>query len=306
MILADRWFDFEVMYAGDGEKYERWGDVYLQRPDPQTIWPQNILINASGHANWPKPHGLYHRSETGGGYWSTEKSYPSKWKITYPAIGGQLTFIIEPTGFKHTGLFPEQAANWDFCGERIQSAAQAGRSIRILNLFAYTGGATLACSMAGAVEVVHVDASKGMIARSKENVVASGLVDHNIRYIAEDCNRFVEREIRRGRTYDGIIMDPPAYGRGPAGELWKLEDALFPLVSKCSELLSEDPLFFIINSYTTGLSALVLENVLRLAVKPQHGGAATSDELGLRVSKMDLILPCGSVGRWTPDAGKRG
>jgi 23S rRNA (cytosine1962-C5)-methyltransferase len=306
MILADRWSDFEVMYAGDGEKYERWGDVYLQRPDPQTIWPQNILINAPGHANWPKPHGLYHRSETGGGYWSTEKSYPSKWKITYPAIGGQLTFIIEPTGFKHTGLFPEQAANWDFCGERIQSANKTGRTVRILNLFAYTGGATLACSMAGASEVVHVDASKGMIARAKENVVASGLVDHNIRYIAEDCNRFVEREIRRGRTYDGIIMDPPAYGRGPAGELWKLEDALFPLVSKCSDLLSEDPLFFIINSYTTGLSALVLENVLRLAVKPHYGGAATSDELGLRVSKMDLILPCGSVGRWMPDAGKRG
>lgn len=305
MILADRWSDFEVVYAGEGEKYERWGDVFLQRPDPQAIWPQNILMNAAGQADWPKPHGLYHRSETGGGYWSTERLYPSKWKITYPSIGGQLTFIIEPTGFKHTGLFPEQAANWDFCGERIQASAKAGRTVRILNLFAYTGGATLACSMAGATEVVHVDASKGMISRAKENVVASGLVDNNIRYIAEDCNRFVEREIRRGRTYDGIIMDPPAYGRGPAGELWKLEDALFPLVSKCAELLSDDPLFFIINSYTTGLSALVLENILNLAVKPRHGGSATSDELGLRATKMDLILPCGTVGRWTPDAGKQ-
>ncbi len=306
MFLADKWSDYELMYAGEGEKYERWGDVFLQRPDPQAIWPKTVSDEKGSQGYWPKPHGLYHRSETGGGYWSTERSFPSKWKITYPAVGGKLTFIIEPTGFKHTGLFPEQAANWDFCGDLIQKAVEQGRKPRILNLFAYTGGATLACSAAGAAEVVHVDASKGMITRAKDNVAASGLSDHLIRFITEDCNRFVERELRRERTYDGIIMDPPAYGRGPSGELWKLEDALFPLVKKCAGLLSKEPLFFIINSYTTGLSALVLENILRLAVKPEHGGQAAADELGLRASKMDLILPCGAVGRWTPDSEKRG
>jgi len=301
MFLADRWSDFELMYAGEGEKYERWGEVFLQRPDPQAIWPKNDPEAERKGTGWPKPHGLYHRSETGGGYWSTERTFPSKWKITYPAVGGKLTFIIEPTGFKHTGLFPEQAANWDFCGDLIQKAVQEGRKPRILNLFAYTGGATLACSVAGAAEVVHVDASKGMIARAKENISASGLSDNLIRFITEDCNRFVDRELRRERTYDGIIMDPPAYGRGPSGELWKLEDALFPLVQKCAGLLSEQPIFFIINSYTTGLSALVLENILNLTVKPAHGGQATADELGLAASKMDLILPCGATGRWIPD-----
>ena len=301
MFLADRWSDFELMYAGEGEKYERWGEVFLQRPDPQAIWPKNDPDMEQKGTYWPKPHGLYHRSETGGGYWSTERTFPSKWKITYPAIGGKLTFIIEPTGFKHTGLFPEQAANWDFCGDLIQKAVQEGRKPRILNLFAYTGGATLACSVAGAAEVVHVDASKGMIARAKENISASGLSDNLIRFITEDCNRFVDRELRRERTYDGIIMDPPAYGRGPSGELWKLEDALFPLVQKCAGLLSEQPIFFIINSYTTGLSALVLENILKLTVKPAHGGQAAADELGLAASNMDLILPCGATGRWIPD-----
>jgi len=301
MFLADRWSDFELMYAGEGEKYERWGEVFLQRPDPQAIWPKNDPEAEQKGMYWPKPHGLYHRSETGGGYWSTERTFPSKWKISYPAVGGKLTFIIEPTGFKHTGLFPEQAANWDFCGDLIQKAVQQGRKPRILNLFAYTGGATLACSVAGAAEVVHVDASKGMIARAKENIIASGLSDNLIRFITEDCSRFVDRELRRERTYDGIIMDPPAYGRGPSGELWKLEDALFPLVQKCAGLLSEQPIFFIINSYTTGLSALVLENILKLAVKPEHGGQATADELGLAASRMDLILPCGATGRWMPD-----
>lgn len=301
MFLADRWSDFELMYAGEGEKYERWGEVFLQRPDPQAIWPKNNPEAEQEGMNWPKPHGLYHRSETGGGYWSTERTFPSKWKITYPAVGGKLTFIIEPTGFKHTGLFPEQAANWDFCGDLIQKAVQEGRKPRILNLFAYTGGATLACSVAGAAEVVHVDASKGMIARAKENISASGLSDNLIRFITEDCGRFVDRELRRERTYDGIIMDPPAYGRGPSGELWKLEEALFPLVQKCAGLLSGKPIFFIINSYTTGLSALVLENILNLTVKPVHGGQATADELGLAASKMDLILPCGATGRWIPD-----
>lgn len=305
MFLADRWSDFELMYAGEGEKFERWGDVFLQRPDPQAIWPK-IPSGEDTDGAWPKPHGLYHRSESGGGYWSTEKPFPSKWKVSYPSVGGKLTFIIEPTGFKHTGLFPEQAANWDFCGGLIRTAADLGKAPKILNLFAYTGGATLACSAAGAAEVVHVDASKGMIARAKENVQASGLADRYIRFIAEDCSRFVDREIRRGRKYDGIIMDPPAYGRGPSGELWKLEDALFPLVKKCSQLISDDPLFFLINSYTTGLSALVLEDILNLTIKPSHGGTATAEELGLPASKMDLILPCGAVGRWTPVTRKCG
>ena len=301
MFLADQWSDFELMYAGEGEKYERWGEIFLQRPDPQAIWPKGGTLTDSEIRHWPKPHAIYYRSEAGGGYWSAECSYPSKWKITYPAVGGKLTFIIEPTGFKHTGLFPEQAANWNFCGELIRNAAEKGRKARILNLFAYTGGATLACAIAGAGEIVHVDASKGMNLRAKENVTASGLSDCLIRFITEDCNRFVDRELRRGRTYDGIIMDPPAYGRGPSGELWKLEDALFPLVKKCAGLLSEKPLFFIINSYTTGLSAIVLENILNLAVKPLHRGVSVADELGLKASKMDLVLPCGTAGRWTPD-----
>ena len=297
MLLADRWSDFELMYAGMGEKFERWGNVLLQRPDPQAIWAKKP---PSGGEDWQMPHALYHRSESGGGYWENMKRFPAKWRISYPAIGGDLSFWIEPTSFKHTGLFPEQAANWDFCGKRIQERAGNGGEIRILNLFAYTGGATLAAAAAGATEVVHVDASKGMIARAKENVEASGLKDKYIRFIAEDCNRFVERELRRGRTYHGIIMDPPAYGRGPAGELWKLEDALYPLVEKCSLLLDENPLFFLINSYTTGLSPLVLESILRLSIVSGRGGTASADELGLPAKKMNIILPCGAVGRWEP------
>lgn len=297
MFLADRFTDYELMYAGEGEKYERWGKIFLQRPDPQAIWPK---ITSGQGVPWPMPHGLYHRSDAGGGFWSTLTAFPDKWKISYPSVGGKLTFIIEPTGFKHTGLFPEQSVNWDFCGGKIQSAVKAGRKPRVLNLFAYTGGATLACAAAGAAEVVHVDASKGMISRAKENVTASSLGDRLVRFIAEDCNRFVDRELRRNRLYDGIIMDPPAYGRGPSGELWKLEDALFPLIKKCTGLLSDDPLFFIVNSYTTGLSALVLENMLRLSVKALRGGQVDAGELGIPASKMDLILPCGSVGRWIP------
>lgn len=305
MYIADRWTDYELLYSAEGEKYERWGDVFLQRPDPQAIWPKCDDVEKFGDC-WPKPHGLYHRSETGGGYWSKEKPFPAKWKISYPFASGDLTFIIEPTGFKHTGLFPEQAANWDFCGEIISDAARKGRKLRVLNLFAYTGGATLACAAAGAEEVVHVDASKGMISRAKENVEASGLKDRYIRFIAEDCNRFVEREIRRGRTYDGIIMDPPAYGRGPSGELWKLEDALYPLVKNCASILSKDASFFIINSYTTGLAASVLTNILNLAICSGHGGRAEAEELGLPASKMNIILPCGATGRWIGDLSQRG
>ncbi|MBO4650520.1 MAG: class I SAM-dependent methyltransferase [Clostridiales bacterium] len=298
MFLADKWTDFELLYCGQGEKYERWGDVYLQRPDPQAIWPKTGYAGMK-EERWPKPHAVYHRSESGGGSWSKEKPFPQKWKIHYDAVGRPLTFIIEPTSFKHTGLFPEQAANWDFCGNLIQKAVAEGRKPRILNLFAYTGGATMAFAAAGAAEVVHVDASKGMVQRAKENMVASGLEDCYIRFIVEDCGRFVEREIRRGRKYDGIIMDPPAYGRGPSGEMWKLEDALFPLVEKCEQLISDDPLFFLINSYTSGLSSMVIEDILRLAIKTKHGGKVVSEELGLPCTRMDCILPCGSTGRWT-------
>ena len=303
MFISDRFIDYELMYAGGGEKLERWGDVLLQRPDPQAIWPKDVR----GDNPWPKPHALYHRSESGGGFWSTLMSHPHKWKISYPAVGGDLTFIIEPTGFKHTGLFPEQGANWDFFGNIIRDAAREGRKTRILNLFAYTGGATLAAAIAGASEVVHVDASKGMIARAKENVTASQLDESFIRFIAEDCNRFVEREIRRKRQYDGIIMDPPAYGRGPSGELWKLEDALFPLVESCCALLSEKPLFFVLNLYASSLSTLVVEDMLRLTVQKRFGGDVTSGELGLPASRMNIVLPCGSTARWVPsDLNKTG
>lgn len=297
MFISERFVDYELLYAGDGEKFERWGDVLLQRPDPQAIWPKD---DGATDLPWPKPNALYHRSDSGGGFWSTLIPFPHKWKIDYPAVGGRLTFIVEPTGFKHTGLFPEQGANWDFFGEIIQKATQKGRDVRILNLFAYTGGATLAAAVAGAKEIVHVDASKGMISRAKENMVASDLQDSYIRYIAEDCNRFVDREIRRKRKYDGIIMDPPAYGRGPSGELWKLEDALFPLVEKCCSLLSDQPLFFVINSYASSLSALVTENIIKLTVERRFGGKTTSGELGLRASRMNIVLPCGSTARWIP------
>ena len=291
MLRADRWKDYEVLLAGSGEKTERWGDIVLRRPDPQVIWPCPETADDA-----LRPHAVYHRSDAGGGTWEKTQRLPGKWKISYPLRERPLTFWIEPTGFKHTGLFPEQAVNWDFCASKIHDSRRS--DLRILNLFAYTGGATLAAAAGGAAEVVHVDASKGMIARAKENVVASGLEDKYIRFIAEDCNRFVEREIRRGRTYHGIIMDPPAYGRGPAGELWKLEDALYDLVEKCARLLDQDALFFLINSYTTGLSPLVMENILRLQLSESHGGQVTADELGLPIHRMGITLPCGAVARW--------
>lgn len=292
MFIADKWQDFELMYAGDGEKYERWGDVYLQRPDPQSVWPKL--------SDWSKPHALYNRSQTGGGHWTRIKPMPANWTISYNSLGKKLSFIIEPTSFKHTGLFPEQAANWDYCGQIIENAKAAGKKdIRILNLFAYTGGATIACAAHGADETVHVDASKGMIGRAKENVIKSGLQDSYIRFIAEDCMNFVEREIRRGRKYDGIIMDPPAYGRGPKGELWKLEDALYDLVIKCEQLLSDDPLFYIISSYTAGITAQASGDVLTLCVCNKHGGYVDAEELTLPITQMGIHLPCGSTARWT-------
>ena len=291
MYLADKWQEYELIDAGAGEKIERWGQVVLQRPDPQAIWP---------HDPWPQPDALYHRSQTGGGFWQKFRTHPASWTIRYPGVAGELVFRVEPTGFKHTGLFPEQAVNWDFCSSLISQAVQAGRPARILNLFAYTGAATVACASAGATEVVHLDASKGMNARARENLALSGLGDSYVRFFTDDVHKFVEREARRGRKYDGIIMDPPAYGRGPSGELWKLEEALYGLVANCSVLLSEQPLFFMINSYTTGLAPTVLANILGLVIRPILGGRTEADELGLKATARDLILPCGCTGRWQP------
>ena len=285
MWLADNWKDYEVLDTSNGEKLERWGNYLLVRPDPQVVWN-------TPHTNpgWKKKNGHYHRSSKGGGEWEFF-SLPQQWSIHY----GKLTFQLKPFSFKHTGLFPEQAANWDWFSNLIQNA---NRPIKVLNLFAYTGGATLAAAAAGA-SVTHVDASKGMVACAKENAASSGLSDAPIRWIVDDCQKFVEREIRRGNHYDAIIMDPPSYGRGPKGEIWKIEDAIHPLVSLCSQLLSDKPLFFLINSYTTGFAASVLTYLLGLEVVSKFGGHVVSDEIGLPVTQSGLVLPCGSSGRWT-------
>ena len=285
MWLADNWKDYEVLDTSNGEKLERWGNYLLVRPDPQVVWN-------TPHTNpgWKKKNGHYHRSSKGGGEWEFF-SLPQQWSIHY----GKLTFQLKPFSFKHTGLFPEQAANWDQFSNLIQNA---NRPIKVLNLFAYTGGATLAAAAAGA-SVTHVDASKGMVAWAKENAASSGLSDAPIRWIVDDCQKFVEREIRRGNHYDAIIMDPPSYGRGPKGEIWKIEDAIHPLVSLCSQLLSDKPLFFLINSYTTGFAASVLTYLLGLEVVSKFGGHVVSDEIGLPVTQSGLVLPCGSSGRWT-------
>lgn len=296
MLISDKWKDYELIDCGDGEKIERWGEVVLQRPDPQAIWPKN---------GWDQPDAKYIRSNSGGGHWKISSKnhqggtlYPPVWPVTYPGVAGDLRFLIEPTGFKHTGLFPEQAVNWDFMSGLIGNAVINGMQPRILNLFAYTGGATVACAKAGAAEVVHIDASKGMNARAKENISQTGLTNQLVRFFTDDVNKFVEREFRRGRKYDGIIMDPPSYGRGPSGELWKLEDALFDIVKKSCALLSDNPLFFIINSYTTGLSPIVLSDIMQLTIVPEFGGETTADELGLKASRRNIILPCGASGRW--------
>ena len=297
MFVSGNWKDYELLYCGGGEKYERWGDVTLRRPDPQAVWPVIKDGKEISMDNLEKPCGLYNRSSTGGGSWTKLKNYPATWKIKYDSLGKELTFIIEPTSFKHTCLFPEQASNWDFCGDIIEKAKAAGKKeIKILNLFAYTGAQTLACSAHGADEVVHVDASKGMIGRAKENIKESGLEDRYVRFIADDCKKFVEREIRRGRKYDGITMDPPSYGRGPSGELWKLEDSFYDLVKLSANLLSDDPLFFVASSYATGLTAQASGQILKLAIP---GGFVDAQELMLPVSKMDVMLPCGQTARWT-------
>lgn len=285
MFLADKWTEFSLVDAAGGEKLEYWGKVLLRRPDPQAIWSKK-----SNEGLWKKADAVYRRSSSGGGKWSFKKRLPESWQIHY----GELTFNIKPMGFKHTGLFPEQAVNWDWFSELIK---KAGRPVSVLNLFAYTGGATAAALSAGA-SVCHVDASKGMVTWAKENVVSSGLGGRPVRYIVDDVLKFVRREGRRGKKYDAVIMDPPSYGRGPSGEVWKIENELYPLVTECMGILSEKPLFFLINSYTTGLSAQILTNVLTMTMKEKYGGRVSSDEIGLPVKNSELILPCGISGRW--------
>lgn len=284
MWTAQNWKDYEVIDTSNGEKLERWGNYILLRPDPQVIWntPQKAK-------EWKKLNGHYHRSSKGGGEWEFF-DLPTEWSIHYQ----DLTFRLKPFSFKHTGLFPEQAVNWDWFREIIQ---KSGRPVKVLNLFAYTGGATLAAAKAGAA-VTHVDASKGMVTWAKENAASSGLADAPIRYLVDDCVKFVEREIRRGNTYDGIIMDPPSYGRGPKGEIWKIEDSIYPFIELASQLLSKEPLFFLINSYTTGLQPAVLSYLLNSIITPKHGGQVCSSEIGLPVRESGLILPCGASGRW--------
>jgi len=284
MWIADQWKDYELLDCGNGEKLERWDKQILVRPDPQAIWD-------TPHKNpgWKQHGGRYLRSSTGGGHWEKGK-LPEQWLMHYK----ELTFQVKPMNFKHTGLFPEQAVNWDFVMKKIR---EADRPIRVLNLFAYTGAASVACAAAGA-QVCHVDAAKGMVAWAKENARASGLADAPIRWIIDDCAKFVEREIRRGKTYDAIIMDPPSYGRGPSGEVWKLEENLYPFVKLCAQVLSDKPLFVIINSYTTGLAPSVLGYLLHQLVAEKYGGRVEWDELGLPVTETGLALPCGATGRW--------
>lgn len=285
MYIPKDWTDFEIIDAGGGEKLERWGDIVLRRPDPQVIWPiereDKVWKNVAGH---------YHRSNRGGGQWELKQKLPDRWTIRYD----KLRFYIRPTNFKHTGLFPEQAINWRWIMDKIK---EANRPIKVLNLFAYTGGASVAALSAGA-EVCHVDAAKGMVQWAKENVQLSGLADRPIRFITDDVFKFVKREQRRGNRYDAIIMDPPSYGRGPGGETWKLEKSLFPFLQSCMNILSDRPLFFLINSYTTGLSPIVLHNLLKMSIQERFGGSITSGEVGLPISRSGLVLPAGILGRW--------
>ncbi len=284
MWIADNWKDYEVLDTSSGEKLERWGDYILVRPDPQVIWD-----TPHDHAGWSHKNGHYHRSAKGGGEWEFF-DLPQEWTIHYR----ELTFHLKPFSFKHTGLFPEQAVNWDWFSRIIR---EAHRPVKVLNLFAYTGGATVSAAAAGA-SVTHVDASKGMVTWAKENAVSSGLGDAPIRWLVDDCVKFVEREIRRGNKYDGIIMDPPSYGRGPKGEIWKIEESVFPFIELCSKLLSDDALFLLINSYTTGLQPAVLSYMLNTVLTKRFGGHVEAEEIGLPVTESGLVLPCGASGRW--------
>lgn len=283
MLIAPHWEDYALIDAGDGDKIERWGKYVLRRPDPQAIWPMSAKTELHAH---------YHRAPSGGGQWEMLAQLPQSWRIGWQS----LSFIVRPTGFKHTGLFPEQAGNWDWMQKLIRERAKSGAPVRILNLFGYTGAATCACASAGA-EVVHVDAAKGMVAWAKDNLAACGLHDAKVRLLVDDAQAFVAREQRRGRQYEGILMDPPSYGRGPGGEMWKIEDALYALVRDCARLMSERPLFFLLNAYTTGLAPQVLETLLRLTLSG-YKGCFEAHELGLRAQHRELVLPCGACGRW--------
>ncbi|MBP1155326.1 MULTISPECIES: class I SAM-dependent methyltransferase [unclassified Paenibacillus] len=285
MYAAQDWKDYELIDTGGGEKLERWGSIVLRRPDPQIIWPFSKEAGI-----WRSADAHYHRSSSGGGGWDYNKDIPERWTISYQG----LSFHIKPTSFKHTGLFPEQAVNWSWMMDKIRSA---DRPIRVLNLFAYTGGASVACASAGA-EVCHVDASKGVVQWAKENLELSGLGQRPVRFITDDVFKFVQREQRRGSKYDAIIMDPPSYGRGPNGETWKLETNLYPFVETCMSILTDKPLFFLINSYTTGISATVLNNILTLSLGRTYGGTISCGEIGLPITASKLTLPCGILGRW--------
>ena len=285
MRPANQWKDYELIDATGGNRLERWGSTLLVRPDPQVVWKNEPVSDL-----WNKADAVYHRSVKGGGEWEYRRRLPQKWQIGW----NDLNLVVSPTGFKHTGVFPEQAVNWAWYQEKIKAAS---RPIRVLNLFGYTGGATLACAQAGA-SVCHVDASKGIVAWARENAAASGMADRPIRWIVDDCAKFVAREIRRGSVYDGLIMDPPSYGRGPGGEIWKLEDNIYDLISLCAGVLSEKPLFVAVNSYTTGLSPAVMEYILQTTLTPKFGGHTTCDEIGLPVSATGGVVPCGATAIW--------
>ena len=285
MRPANQWKDYELIDATCGNRLERWGSTLLVRPDPQVVWKNEPVSDL-----WNKADAVYHRSVKGGGEWEYRRRLPQKWQIGW----NDLNLVVSPTGFKHTGVFPEQAVNWAWYQEKIKAA---GRPIRVLNLFGYTGGATLACAQAGA-SVCHVDASKGIVAWARENAAASSMADRPIRWIVDDCAKFVAREIRRGSVYDGLIMDPPSYGRGPGGEIWKLEDNIYDLISLCAGVLSEKPLFVAVNSYTTGLSPAVMEYILQTTLTPKFGGHTTCDEIGLPVSATGGVVPCGATAIW--------
>ena len=292
MWIANNWKDYEVLDTSKGEKLERWGQYILVRPDPQVIWN-----TPRSHRGWKQKNGHYHRSQKGGGEWEFF-DLPQEWSIRYR----ELTFRLKPFSFKHTGLFPEQAVNWDWFSSIIKETLQQNpaRTIKVLNLFAYTGGATLSAAAAGA-HVTHVDASKGMVGWAKENAASSGLAEVPIRWLVDDCVKFVEREIRRGNTYDAVIMDPPSYGRGPKGEIWKIEDNVYPFIELTTKVLTKKPLFFLINSYTTGLQPAVLTYMLETVLTSKFGGRVESSEIGLPVSSNGLVLPCGASGRWIAD-----
>ncbi|MBN2040067.1 MAG: class I SAM-dependent methyltransferase [Spirochaetes bacterium] len=285
MLIAKDWKDYELLAAGDGERLERWDKYILRRPDPQVIWPASKKSDL-----WAKADARYHRSSKGGGSWEYKRKMPERWTVSYK----NLSFHVKPTGFKHTGLFPEQAVNWDWIIGKIHNA---DRPVKVINLFAYTGAASVAAAYAGA-EVCHIDAAKGMVNWAKENFELSGIREHPVRFITDDVLKFVKREKRRGKLYDGIIMDPPSYGRGPSGEVWKIEDELYGLVEECTGIMSEEPLFLLANTYTTGFSPEIIGNILSLIVQNKFGGTVNTGEIGLPIKESGLNLPCGLFGRW--------